>query len=92
MVWFLWFVAAATYYGVVLLSTELLNSSEGVCQAAESSAVDDGGEGKNVSFVETETECSLHQCRFDHFVPKIQSCRLHTRLVVSLSQIQIFQN
>ena len=52
MVWFLWFVAAATYYGIVLVSTELLNSSEGVCQAA--------GVKKEEKF--EESECSLHQC------------------------------
>ena len=54
MVWFLWFVAAATYYGVVLLSTELLNSSEGVCESVADSAK---------STPEKETECSLHTCR-----------------------------
>jgi hypothetical protein len=57
MVWFLWFVAAATYYGVVLLSTELLNSSEDVCQAKPAEAELAGTEKTG------ETECSLHQCR-----------------------------
>jgi hypothetical protein len=57
MVWFLWFVAAATYYGVVLLSTELLNSSEDVCQAKPAEAELPGTEKTG------ETECSLHQCR-----------------------------
>ena len=31
MLWILWFVAAAGYYGMVLLSTELLNSTKDYC-------------------------------------------------------------
>jgi hypothetical protein len=57
MVWFLWFVAAATYYGIVLVSTELLNSSEGVCQTS-------GVEGAAKPEKAEESECSLHQCRY----------------------------
>lgn len=51
---FLWFVAASSYYGVVLLSTELLNSNEGVCLASGESTID-GLPG--------ESECSAHQCQ-----------------------------
>jgi hypothetical protein len=57
MVWFLWFVAGTNYYGVVLLSAELLNSSQNICQA---NPVE--GELPRTEKVE-ETECSLHQCR-----------------------------
>ncbi len=35
MVMGLWFIAAVLYYGVVLISTELLNSSANVCQHIE---------------------------------------------------------
>ena len=31
LLWVLWFVAASGYYGVVLMSTELLNSSKDYC-------------------------------------------------------------
>ena len=55
MVWFLWFVAAATYYGIVLVSTELLNSSGGVCQATDN-------EGQPKTSMSVESECSLHRC------------------------------
>ena len=53
-VWFLWFVGAGTYYGTVLLSTELLNSSENVCLATGESPID-GLPG--------EEECSAHVCQ-----------------------------
>ncbi len=58
MVWFLWFVAGTNYYGVVLLSAELLNSSQNICQA---NPVE--GEVPRTEKIE-ETECSLHQCRW----------------------------
>ena len=51
---FLWFVGAGTYYGAVLLSTELLNSNEGVCLASGESPVDG---------VPGESECSAHVCQ-----------------------------
>ena len=51
---FIWFVAAGAYYGVVLLSTELLNSNEGVCLASGESPID-GLPG--------ESECSAHVCQ-----------------------------
>ena len=53
-VFFLWFVAASTYYGVVLLSTEMLNSSRDACVASD----DVTGEGGGYE----EKECSLHIC------------------------------
>ena len=53
-VFVLWFVAASTYYGVVLLSTELLNSSGGVCLANGESPIDG---------VPGEIECSVHTCK-----------------------------
>jgi len=53
-VWFLWFVGAGTYYGAVLMSTELLNSSEGICLASGESTID-GLPG--------EEECSAHVCQ-----------------------------
>lgn len=31
LLWILWFVAASGYYGVVLMSTELLNSNKDYC-------------------------------------------------------------
>ena len=54
-VWFLWFVGAGTYYGAVLFSTELLNSSEGICLVSGKSPID-GLPG--------ETECSAHVCQY----------------------------
>lgn len=54
MVFFLWFVAASTYYGVVLLSTELLNSSRDTCRADGRASIDG---------VRGEQECSVHTCR-----------------------------
>lgn len=54
-VFVLWFVAASTYYGIVLLSTELLNSSRGVCLPTGNSPVD-GLPGD-------EEECSFHKCQ-----------------------------
>ena len=53
-VWFLWFVGAATYYGAVLLSTELLNSNEEICLQSGESPID-GLPG--------ESECSAHLCQ-----------------------------
>ena len=50
----MWFVGAGTYYGAVLMSTELLNSSEGICQASGESPID-GLTG--------EEECSAHVCQ-----------------------------
>ena len=50
----LWFVGGASYYGAVLLSTELLNSNEGVCLASGESPID-GLPG--------ESECSAHVCQ-----------------------------
>ena len=52
---FLWFVAANMYYGVVLISTELLNSSTDTC----------GGSGMAMTSgdYDEEVECSLHKCR-----------------------------
>ena len=38
-VWILWFVAASGYYGVVLMSTELLNSNQDYCGHSEYSNV-----------------------------------------------------
>ena len=35
-IWMLWFVSALGYYGVVLMSTELLNSSKDYCGHYES--------------------------------------------------------
>lgn len=54
MVFFMWFVAAATYYGVVLLSTELLDSSKDTCAADREASIDG---------VPGEQECSVHTCR-----------------------------
>ena len=34
-IWLLWFVSALGYYGVVLMSTELLNSSKDYCGHSE---------------------------------------------------------
>ena len=36
-IWILWFVSALGYYGVVLMSTELLNTSKDYCGHSESS-------------------------------------------------------
>ena len=36
-IWVLWFVSALGYYGVVLMSTELLNSSKDYCGHSEPS-------------------------------------------------------
>ena len=47
-------MAASTYYGVVLISTELLNSSSGVCLP---------GGGSPVDGLPGEVECSVHTCR-----------------------------
>ncbi len=55
-VFFLWFVAAASYYGFVLLSTEMLDSTKHRC----SSVV--GGQSATMEELE-ETECSMHICR-----------------------------
>ena len=49
----MWFVAANMYYGVVLLSTELLNSSADTC----------GGAAEGTTEAYEEVECSLHKCR-----------------------------
>ena len=38
-IWILWFVAASGYYGVVLMSTELLNSNKDYCGHSELSDV-----------------------------------------------------
>lgn len=54
MVFFMWFVAATTYYGVVLLSTELLDSSKDTCSASGEASIDG---------VPGEQECSVHTCR-----------------------------
>lgn len=51
---FLWFVGAGTYYGAVLLSTEMLNSGEDVCLASGKSPID-GLPGSG--------QCSAHQCQ-----------------------------
>ena len=58
---FLWFVAANMYYGVVLISTELLNSSTDTC----------GGSGAAMTSgdYDEEVECSLHKCRYDSIIP-----------------------
>ena len=58
---FLWFVAANMYYGVVLISTELLNSSTDTCGGS-------GGGGSGAAMTtsgdyDEEVECSLHKCR-----------------------------
>ena len=55
---FLWFVAANMYYGVVLISTELLNSSTDTCGSGggSSGAMTSGD-------YDEEVECSLHKCR-----------------------------
>ena len=58
----LWFVAANMYYGVVLISTELLNSSSDTCGGAVS-----GLSSPNVTTggaYDEEVECSLHKCRY----------------------------
>lgn len=55
MVFFLWFVAAFSYYGVVLLSTELFNSSHDTCAADGASTIDG---------IPGEEECSVHVCRY----------------------------
>ena len=54
MVFFLWFVAAFSYYGIVLMSTELLNSSKDTCAASGEPPIDG---------VPGESECSVHTCR-----------------------------
>eukprot|EP00095_Tigriopus_kingsejongensis_P011644 maker-scaffold564_size136232-snap-gene-0.31 protein:Tk11644 transcript:maker-scaffold564_size136232-snap-gene-0.31-mRNA-1 annotation:"synaptic vesicle 2-related protein" len=54
MVFFLWFVAAFSYYGVVLLSTELLNSSRDTCASSGESPIDG---------IPGERECSVHVCQ-----------------------------
>ena len=61
-IWILWFVSALGYYGVVLMSTELLNSSKDYCGHSESSST------KKISFnslssndSSVSTSCSL-QC------------------------------
>ena len=60
---FLWFVAANMYYGVVLISTELLNSSTDTCSSGG------GGSGAMTSGdYDEEVECSLHKCRYDSII------------------------
>ena len=62
---FLWFVAANMYYGVVLISTELLNSSSDTCGADSGAAWAGAPNGTSrAAFNEEEVECSLHKCRF----------------------------
>ena len=57
----LWFIAANMYYGVVLISTELLNSSSDTCGGSVDSLV--GVNGSQNAYDE-EVECSLHKCRY----------------------------
>ena len=67
----LWFVAANMYYGVVLISTELLNSSSDTCGGAVS-----GLSSPNVTTggaYDEEVECSLHKCRYSALHPDIRS-------------------
>ncbi len=59
-VFFLWFVAASTYYGIVLLSTELLNSDKNVCPTAAAANA-----SRMAVIKEEEQECSVHTCRWD---------------------------
>lgn len=54
-IWLLWFMGGAAYYGAVLLSTELLNSNEGICLASGKSPIDGLPGG--------ESECSAHVCQ-----------------------------
>ena len=55
-IWLLWFMGGAAYYGAVLLSTELLNSNEGICLASGKSPIDGLPGG--------ESECSAHVCQY----------------------------
>ena len=48
-------MGGASYYGAVLLSTELLNSNEGICSESGKTTID-GLPG-------SETECSAHVCQ-----------------------------
>ena len=48
-------MGGASYYGAVLLSTELLNSNEGICLESGKSPID-GLPG--------ESECSAHVCQY----------------------------
>lgn len=54
----LWFIAASLYYGVVLISTEMLNSSHNVCSSNTELNVSSNAN-------QYEEECSLHKCRYD---------------------------
>jgi len=54
-VFYLWFAAAVSYYGVVLITTELLNSDKGMC-------VDPSVTSRMGDLAE-EQECSVHVCR-----------------------------
>ena len=62
-IWVLWFVSALGYYGVVLMSTELLNSSKDYCGHSE--PAEKGQTFRDlVNNVSTSSEsCSL-QCEY----------------------------
>ncbi len=64
-VFFLWFVAASTYYGLVLMSTEMLNSSRDACGGGRSNKQHSFKEGseEEEAEMEEEVECSVHICR-----------------------------
>ena len=68
MVAVLWFVAAGIYYGVVLISTELLNSSRNVCPVIGVTV-----RGQLDAAVEEE-QCSIHTCRYPPHVKPHNSC------------------
>ena len=59
-IWILWFVSALGYYGVVLMSTELLNSSKDYCGHSESSTLK-----KHLSKSFNLEKCSCIKCIVD---------------------------
>ena len=64
-IWILWFVSALGYYGVVLMSTELLNSSKDHCGHSESLPSTSSAFKTTISndTLSDSTSCSL-QCEY----------------------------